>query len=139
MSARRFVDTNILIYAQDRSTGAKHEKARLLMDELWNSGEGVISTQVLQEFSSNVRRKSARPPSGEELRQAIEDFLTWPVVVNSPASTLRALENEERFQVSFWDGLILQAAEAAGADVLYTEDFSDGRLYGTVRAVNPFK
>ena len=139
MSAKRFVDTNILIYAQDRSTGAKHEKARRLMDELWNSGEGVISTQVLQEFSVNVRRRSARPPSNEELHQAIEDFLTWPVVVNSAASTLRALENEERFQVSFWDGLILQAAEAVGADVLYTEDFSDGRLYGTVRAVNPFK
>jgi predicted nucleic acid-binding protein len=139
MSAKRFVDTNILIYAQDRSTGAKHEKARRLLDELWNSGEGVISTQVLQEFSVNVRRRSARPPSNEELHQAIEDFLTWPVVVNSAASTLRALENEDRFQVSFWDGLILQAAEAAGADVLYTEDFSDGRLYGTVRAVNPFK
>jgi len=139
MSARCFVDTNVLIYAQDRSVGGKHERARRLLAELWNSGEGVISTQVLQEFCSNVRRKSARPPSAEELRQTIEDFLTWPVVVNSAGATLRALENEDRFQISFWDALILQAAETAGAGVLYTEDFSDGRLYGTVRAVNPFK
>ena len=139
MTARFFVDTNILIYAQDRSSGPKHDKARRLMEQLWDSGEGVVSTQVLQEFCSNVRHKSLRPPSGEELRLAIEDFLMWQVVVNGPRSVLRALENEKRYQVSFWDGLILQAAELARAEVLYSEDFSDNRVYGTVRVVNPLK
>jgi predicted nucleic acid-binding protein len=139
MTARYFVDTNVFLYAFDRLAGPKHEKARRLIEDLWESGEGVISTQVLQEFCLNARRKSRHQPAREELRRVIESLLTWQLVVNGGASTLKAWENEERYQVSFWDGLILQAAHVAGADVLYTEDLSDGRVYGSVRVVNPLK
>jgi predicted nucleic acid-binding protein len=132
-----FVDTNILLYAHDRSAGLKHERARQLIERLWTSGEGVLSTQVLQELCLNLRRKIARPLPVEEIRQIIQDYLSWEIVVNTPASTLQALEIEVRYQISFWDALVLHAAESAGAAVVYSEDLSSGQKYGTVQVVNP--
>jgi predicted nucleic acid-binding protein len=63
----------------------------------------------------------------------------WTIVVNTAQSTLRALEIEERYKISFWDALVIHAAETAGAEIIYTEDLSDGQAYGGVRAVNPFR
>ncbi len=76
MSDRYFVDTNILMYAHDRSAGSKHQRARLLIEDLWNSGCGVLSTQVLQELGVNVRRKASRPLSLEEARRLVQDYLS---------------------------------------------------------------
>jgi predicted nucleic acid-binding protein len=139
MSDKFFLDTNILIYAHDRSTGRKHEQARALVEELWHSGNGIISTQVLQEFCINIRRKAAVPLSLEETRRVLQDYLSWKVVTNRPESVVEALEIESRYQISFWDAMILQAAESGGATVLYSEDFSAGRQFGPVRVVNPFQ
>ena len=80
MADKFFVDTNILLYAHDRSAGVKHERARQLLERLWTSGEGVLSTQVLQELCINLRRKIARPLPVEEIRQIIQDYLSWEVV-----------------------------------------------------------
>ena len=137
MPDKFFVDTNILLYAHDRSAGVKHERAHQLLERLWTSEEGVLSTQVLQEFCINLRRKVARPLPMEEVRQIIQDYLSWEIVVNTPASTLHALEIEIRYQISFWDALILQAAESAGASVVYSEDLGVGQKYGSVQVVNP--
>ena len=138
MSDKAFVDTNILIYAHDRATGVRNERARALVGRLWEAGNGVLSTQVLQELCVNLRRKVTRPWPEEETRSLIEDYLTWEIVVNTPDSVLEALNFETRYQISFWDALILQAAESSGAQTLYSEGFSDGQLYGTIRVVNPF-
>ena len=138
MSARAFVDTNVLVYAHDATAGSKHSRAKRLVEELWNAGNGVISTQVLQELCVNLRRKVKHPLSTREVRLIIEDYLSWEVVVNDKASILEALEIEERFQVSFWDALILQAAESAGVEVLYSEDLSNGQRYHSVRVTDPF-
>jgi len=73
----------------------------------------------------------------EEVRQIIQDYLSWEIVVNTPASVLQALEIEVRHQTSFWDALILQAAESSGAAVLYSEDLAAGQKYGAVEVVNP--
>ena len=137
MSDKVFVDTNILLYAHDSSTGAKHERARSLIEKLWNSGGGVLSTQVLQELCVNLRRKSARPPSLEQTRQLIQDYLSWDIVINTSESVIEALSIEQRYNISFWDALIIQAAGSAGATVLYSEDLVDGQTYGPVRVVNP--
>ena len=137
MPDKFFVDTNILLYAHDRSAGVKHERSRQLLERLWTSGEGVLSTQVLQELCINLRRKIARPLPVEEIRQIIQDYLSWEIVVNTPASTLHALEIEVRYQISFWDALVLHAAESAGAAVVYSEDLSTGQRYGAVQVVNP--
>ncbi len=137
MSDRCFVDTNILVYAHDRSAGLKHERARLLIEELWNSGRGVLSTQVLQELCINLRRKSSRPLSVEETRRLVQDYLSWEIFVNTPASTIQALDIEVRYKISFWDALILQAAESSGVAILYSEDLATGQRYGSIRIVNP--
>jgi predicted nucleic acid-binding protein len=132
-----FVDTNILIYAHDTSAGVKHKRARTLVDDLWNSGKGVLSTQVLQELCINLRRKVSRPLPMEEVRLLVRDYLTWEVISNTPESVLRALDFETRYKTSFWDALILQAAETSNASVLYSEDLATGGHYGTIRVVNP--
>ena len=138
MAERYFLDTDILVYDHDRSAGRKHVLARSLVEQLWATGEGVLSTQVLQELCINLSRKMENPFSLEEVREAIQDYLRWRVVVNTTDSVLQALELESRYKISFWDALILQAAESAGVAVLYSEDFAAGQSYGGVRVMNPF-
>jgi len=137
MSGKCFVDTNILVYAHNRSAGVKHQRARTLIEQLWNSGEGVLSTQVLQELCINVRRKAGSPLSVDEVRLLLRDYSTWEVVTNTPESILKALDIEMRYKISFWDALIVQAAEDAGASILYSEDLAAGQYYGAIQAVNP--
>lgn len=137
MADKYFVDTNILIYAHDRSAGVKHERARQLVERLWTTGQGVLSTQVLQELCVNLRRKVARPLPVEEVRPLIQDYLSWEIVINPPVSVIQALEIEVRYKTSFWDALVLQAAESCGAAILYSEDLAAGQKYGTIRVVNP--
>jgi predicted nucleic acid-binding protein len=139
MNDKCFVDTNILLYAHDRSSGSKHTVARSLLEGLWDTGTGVLSTQVLQELAINLRRKTKPPLPHDEVRAILVDYLSWEIVVNTSDSVLHALDLEARFGISFWDALILHAAETAGASVLYSEDFSHGRAYGVVRATDPFK
>ena len=139
MSDRYFVDTNILMYAHDTSAGAKHERAKALVEELWRDRTGVVSTQVLQELSVNLRRKAGRPLDVKATREIVADYLKWQVVVNGGESILDALELEARYQISFWDALVVQAAQTSGAEVLYSEDLSDGQTYGPVQVINPLQ
>ena len=139
MSDRYFVDTNILMYAHDTSAGPKHERARAVVEELWRDRTGVVSTQVLQELSVNLRRKAGRPLDTKATRELVVDYLTWQVVVNGGDSILEALDLETRYQISFWDALVLQAAQASGAAILYSEDLSHGQTYGSVRVINPLR
>jgi len=139
MSDKYFVDTNILMYAHDTAAGEKHKRAKALVEELWRDRTGVVSTQVLQELSVNLRKKVRRPLDAKATRDIVADYLTWQVVVNGGESILEALDLEARFQISFWDALVLQAAQASGAEVLYSEDLSDGQAYGSVRVTNPLR
>jgi predicted nucleic acid-binding protein len=138
MPRRCFVDTNILVYAHDRGAGARHKAAKALVEQLWHDRTGVISTQVLQELYVNVRRRAANPLALDEVRPLLEDYLRWKVVVNDSQSVLRALSLEERYRMSFWDALVVDAAVRAGCEVLYSEDLSSGQVYGQTRVVNPF-
>ena len=92
MSAKCFVDTNILVYAHDASAGPKHERARALVVQLWQTRAGVVSTQVLQELCVNVRKKAAQPLDIQETRDLVSDYLAWHVVVNDGDAILAALE-----------------------------------------------
>jgi predicted nucleic acid-binding protein len=136
MSAKCFVDTNILFYAQDKSAGLKHERAAKIVADLWQSATGVLSTQVLQEFCVAVRRVD-RNRAIEDLRQWVERYSEWETIVNTSESIRDALNLESRYQVSFWDALIIRAAQVSRAEVLYTEDLNDGQVFGSVRVVNP--
>jgi predicted nucleic acid-binding protein len=139
MSDRYFVDTNILMYAHDTAAGEKHQRARALVEELWETRSGVVSTQVLQELAVNLRRKARNPLDAKATRDVVSDYLTWQVVVNGGDSILEALDLEAKFQISFWDALVIQAAHASGAAVLYSEDLSDRQTYGVVRVINPLR
>jgi len=137
MSDKYFVDTNILVYAHDISADAKHERAKALVEQLWRDRTGVVSTQVLQELVVNLRRKARRPLDARATREIIADYLSWQVVTNRGDSVLEALDLEQRYRISFWDALIIHAAQESGARLVYSEDLSDGQRYGEVRVVNP--
>ena len=99
----------------------------------------MLSTQVLEELCVSLIKKTAHPLGTEEVRILIEDYTDWDVVVNRPDSVLHALSIAAKHKISFWNALILHAAETSGAETLYSEDLSDGQLYGAVRVVNPLK
>ena len=138
MNGEVFVDTNVLIYAHDRQAGRKALLAQELLARLWKEKCGVLSTQVLQEFCVNARRKFQQPMTVTDVRDAILAYQSWGLVVNTAESILRGLEIEQRYQLSFWDAMIVQAAESTECIVLYSEDFSHGQEYCGVLVVNPF-
>ena len=138
MSARVFVDTNVLVYAHDVSTGSRHEQARALVDPLVYERTGALSTQVLQELYVSLRRKAGRPLSATQAREIVADYLRWEVVVNTGESILDAIVLEKRYRLSFWDALVIDAARECGAEILYSEDLNNGQIYDSVRVVNPF-
>ena len=135
---KAFVDTNVLVYAYDRGAGSKHDRALSLVENLWKEGNGVLSTQVLQEFYVNVRRKAQKPISHNQARALITDYLSWDPVVNDGATLLEAIDVEQRYKLSFWDSLIIVAAQKSGATVLFSEDFNDGQKFGPIQVQNPF-
>src|ERR1700761_9616841 len=98
MSDKYFVDTNILVYAHDRSAGLKHQRAQALVESLWESGHGVLSTQVLQELCINLRRKASKPLPVSEVRQLIRDYSTWEIMTYTSESVLAALDIEARYK-----------------------------------------
>jgi len=139
MSDKCFVDSNILLYAHDTSTGVKHGLAKALLEKLWQSGTGVVSTQILQEVCVNLRKKARNPLTIDEVRRVVQDYFAWEVVTNTRETILQALDIELRYKVSFWDAMVVQAAENAGCSILYSEDFNDQQHFGLVRVINPLK
>ena len=109
------------------------------MQQLWQEGNGTLSTQVLQEFYVNVRRKAQRPITVEQARALISDYLAWDPVVNDGAAMLEAIDLEKRYKLSFWDSLIIAAARKGGAAIIFSEDFNHGQSFGSVEVRNPFR
>lgn len=138
MNALHFVDTNILLYAHDRDAGARHERARDLLVELWNDENGCLSTQVLQEFFVNVTKKIPRPLPSAVAREVMRTYVPWVRVASDGAMAIRASEIADAWQTSFWDGMIVAAAERSGAAVLLSEDLQDGQRIAGVLVSNPF-
>jgi predicted nucleic acid-binding protein len=135
---KTFIDTNVLVYAYDRSAGVKRDIARQIFSELWESGKGALSVQVLQEFFVTITKKVKRPLGLEEARETVADLLKWEIVANDGESILRAIAVLERHKLSFWDAMIIQAALKAGATTLLTEDLTDGVMIDGLKITNPF-
>ena len=133
-----FVDTNILVYAYDASAGEKHEIAKREIAALWDSGQGLISTQVLQELHVTLTKKVPKPILPGLSRQIVQDLLQWSVIVNDGTSILEAIEVQQKHGLNFWDALVVQAAIKGGAAVLLSEDFAPGRLIEGMTIRNPF-
>ena len=136
---REFVDTNILVYAHDASGGAKREAAASLLSRLWESGEGCLSIQVLQEFFVTVTLKVPHPLRSQEARAVIESFIQWTVHAPGPDDVLAAIDLQQAHRTGFWDAMILNSAAALGCHTLWSEDLQSGRVYEGVRVQNPFQ
>jgi predicted nucleic acid-binding protein len=136
MTARVFFDTNVLVYAA-LGTG-KDDRKRKRALELIESEDFGTSAQVLQEFFVTVAKKASRPLSAAQALEWIEQWMAFPCQAIDHQLVRIAIEQSERYAISYWDAAILAAAEALGAHTVYSEDLNDGQQYGRVRVVNPF-
>jgi predicted nucleic acid-binding protein len=137
-ASRSFVDTNVLVYAYDVSAGRKHDLARDLITELWDSRTGCISVQVLQELFVVLTQKVGQPMDAEGAQAIVSDLSTWAVCAPDAADVLEAIALNRQASVSFWDAMIVSCAAKLGCDTLYSEDLSHEETYAGVRVVNPF-
>jgi predicted nucleic acid-binding protein len=134
----QFVDTNILIYAHDVSAGQKQARAQQLIRDLWQSGEGCLSIQVLQEFYDHVTQKVAKPLPAEVAAQIIADLSVWEVHCPSVEDVLDAIRLQERYQISFWDAMVIASAVQLGCRILWSEDLNPGQVYDQIEVQSPF-
>jgi predicted nucleic acid-binding protein len=136
--ALSFVDSNVLVYAHDRSETRRQPVAQALLDALWRDRSGALSTQVLQEFYVVATRKFDPPMRRSAAREVVALYGTWPTVQVDVALILAASKLQERHSFSFWDALVVEAARRCGATRLLTENLQAGREIGGVRIENPF-
>lgn len=134
----QFVDTNILIYGHDQSAGAKHERAKQLLTELWQNRTGCVSVQVLQEFYVNITQKVPKPLSSEIAAQIISDLAVWQVHQPGVSDVLHAIHLQSHHQISFWDAMVLASAIALKCEILWSKDLNPRQRYDTVTVANPF-
>lgn len=133
-----FVDTNVLIYAHDLSAGEKHDQAKQILSDLWERRSGCLSIQVLQEFYVNVTQKVAKPLDPASAAQIISNLSAWEVHRPNVEDLLDAIRIQSRYQLSFWDAMIVASALQLDCDTLWSEDLNPGQLYERVTVVNPF-
>jgi len=137
MSARSFFDTNVLLYADDKSAPVKQRRARDLVAEHRRAGTGVVSLQVLQEYFVNVTRKLH--VDTRIARRKVELLAELNVATPEVGDILAAIDLHRLHGFSFWDALILRSAQQAGCRVLLSEDFQGGREIDGIQVVNPFR
>lgn len=134
----RFIDTNVLLYAISRDPQERHkaERARGLLAER----DLALSAQVLQEFYVQATRES-RPDrlSHDQAERLVESFLRFPMAEITRGVVLAAISTRRRFQISYWDAAILEAARSLGCETVLSEDLGDGQDYAGVRVRNPFQ
>jgi predicted nucleic acid-binding protein len=137
MNVECFLDTNVIVYAVGRKPADEPKRRRAI--ELLLPGEFGTSGQVLQEFFVTVTTKIEKPLPAEEAIEWVDRLSIRPVVAIDENIVKNAIGISQRHLISYWDGAIIAAAEMLGAPILYTEDLNDGQLYGSVRAINPFR
>ncbi len=133
-----FLDTNVIVYAYDKSAGEKHRVAVDIMIDLWQTGSGVISTQVLQEFFVITTKKIPNPLKVNVVKEIINDLLVWDVVLNDGKSVLSVINMLLKYKYSFWNSMIINAALKGGAAILYSEDMTHGQKINELTIQNPF-
>ena len=138
MTDRYFVDTHVLVYARDASEPDKQKQASAWVQALWGHGSGRISYQVLQEYYQVVTRRLSPGMDVQMARADIRDLLSWDPVQTDDAVLEMAWAIESRYQLSWWDALIVGAAQRAGCRYLLTEDLQPGQSLDGVTVINPF-
>ena len=137
MTGGSFIDSNILVYTDDAGVAGKQAVAIALVADLMRSRTGVLSLQVLQEYFSIVTRKlGVDAVTARAKVELLGAFSMTPIDVDD---VLGAIDLHRLHQISFWDGLIVRAAQQARCARIYTEDLQDGRRFDGVEIVNPFR
>jgi predicted nucleic acid-binding protein len=139
MKDRVFLDTNILVYAYDRHDPRKQGVAQSLLIDGIESESAALSVQVLGEFFSVVTRQIKQPMTPDEAKEAIELFSNLLIQEIDLALVERAIDTHRIYRISYWDALIVSAAERAGCKRILSEDLNDGQLYHSLAISNPFK
>ena len=136
MTAPIFVDSNVFLYALDEADPKKQLAARHWRAELWKSRRVRVSFQVLGEFYVNAVRK--QPAARDEARAEVRDLLAWNPVIADAALLEQGWKIQDRYQLSYWDALIVAAAKASACHYLLTEDLQTGQKLEGLEVVNPF-
>ena len=138
--AAMLLDTNVLVYAYDRSEPEKQRRALEVLDELAHTGEGRLSAQVLSEFFVNVTRKIAAPLTVAQARERLQHYVKiWPVFPVTSHVVLEAVRGVRAYQFSFWAAQIWAAARLHHIPIVLSEDFNAGAVIEGVHFVNPFE
>lgn len=137
-SGFQFVDTNVLLYAHDNSADIKYDQAKQLMISLWRSGRGFLSVQVLQEFFVTITRKVKNPMPPERAKELIQDLSLWQIHQPTAVDVIEAIDLQARYQLSFWDAMIIRSAKQLNCSVLWREDMNACQRFGEVELKTPF-
>jgi predicted nucleic acid-binding protein len=139
MTDRFFVDTNVLVYTRDASDPEKQHKAMKWMTRLWKDKSGRLSFQVLQEFYITVTHRLQPGLPVDIARTDVRSLMSWQPVSSSDSVLERAWAIQDRYGLSWWDALIVSAAQTAECKYLLTEDLQENQHLGAVKVVNPFQ
>ncbi|HEV2852303.1 MAG TPA: PIN domain-containing protein [Thermoanaerobaculia bacterium] len=139
MTDKVFLDTNVLAYLYDQDAPEKQQRARSILERSLANADLVISTQVLQEFWVTVTRKFAKSLPVNEAVLAMQALRNLPTIQIDVGMIFEAIDLGRRFQLSFWDALVVQAALASGCSRLLTEDLQHGFQIGSLTVENPFR
>ena len=134
-----FVDTNVLVYARDASEGPKQETAQRWLEHLWSSRTGRLSHQVLDEYYVVVTEKLKPGLDRDRARTDVRNLMSWRPLPTTEATIEAAWVIQDRHGLSWWDSLIVAAAQLAGCAWLLTEDLAHDRVFEGVRVVDPFR
>lgn len=138
MTATVFVDTNVLLYSFDDRDLDKQRLARAWLTAIWTRRCGRLSTQVLNEFYANARKRFATAISAGDARAEVRRYQLWQPWLIDQATIDTAWAVESRWQVNYWDALMVAAAQHMGCTLLLTEDLQHDQHIDGVRIVNPF-
>lgn len=140
MNVRFFLDTNIFVYSFDGNAPQKSSRASELIREAVRSRNGIVSFQIVQEFFNIALRRFTHPMTAAEAEQYLTTTLRPLMAVNSSAALYaEALRLSARYNLSWYDSVVVAAAIEGGAHVLYSEDFQHGQEFGPLRIENPFR
>ncbi|MBN2051211.1 MAG: PIN domain-containing protein [Spirochaetales bacterium] len=131
-----FIDTNVIVYANDKGNTEKQKKALEVVTRLMESGEGVISTQVMQEYAYTAVKKLRQ--NHQVILRQLKLLEHFEVIRQSPDMIRRALEIMTTYGIGFWDACIIGNAEGANCSVIYSEDLNAGQYYSGIKVANPF-
>jgi predicted nucleic acid-binding protein len=131
-----FIDTNVLVYAHDGGAGAKHARSVDLLTRLFEETAGALSIQVLSEFYAVATKKLGM--ESDEAEAVLQDLSGWIIHRPEHADLLRAARLQRRYQIGWWDALVVNSANELGCSILWSEDLHHTQRYGAVEVRNPF-